>query len=83
MQAFSAAVFGGFVAYQVLAILGRALDLDTFVGIFSQGLAAGLAGILAIFLLLLVLGNKELKDITLAAHRFLPVSPVAQEPEEL
>ncbi len=83
IQVFSASVFGGFTAYQFLAILGRALDLDTFTGIFLQGLIAGLVGIAAIIALLFVLGNREIRDLVLASKRFLPVSPVATEPEEL
>lgn len=83
VQVFSASVFGGFTAYQFLAILGRALDLDTFTGIFLQGLIAGLVGIAAIIALLFVLGNREIRDLVLASKRFLPVSPVATEPEEL
>lgn len=83
-QSFAAATFGGFVAYQVLAILATRLDLDTFLGIFKQGLGAGLVGLAATFLLLWALDNREISELWLTLHRkFWQAAPIAPGPEEL
>lgn len=83
-QSFSAAVFGGFVSYQVLNLLAPNLDLDTFRGIFAQGLIAGLAGLIATLVLLRALNNRELKELWQTLHhKFWRVAPIAPSPEEL
>jgi len=83
-QSFAAATFGGFVAYQVLSILANRLDLDTFRGIFTQGLGAGLTGLLATFILLWALDNREIGELRVALqHKFWRAAPIAPGPEEL
>lgn len=83
-QSFAAATFGGFVAYQVLSILAARLDLDTFQGIFSQGLGAGSAGLLATFILLWALDNHELDELRSTLQRkFWRSAPIAPGSEEL
>jgi putative peptidoglycan lipid II flippase len=83
-QSFAAATFGGFVAYQVLSILATRLDLDTFRGIFSQGLGAGLAGLSATFILLWALDNREISELWSTLHRkFWRSTVIAPGPEEL
>jgi len=83
-QSFAAATFGGFVAYQVLSILATRLDLDTFRGIFNQGLGAGLAGLLATFILLWALDNREISELWSTLHRkFWRQAVIAPGPEEL
>jgi len=83
-QSFAAATFGGFVAYQVLAVLAIRLDLDTFLGIFKQGLGAGLVGLAATFLLLWALDNREISELWRTLHRkFWQALPIAPGPEEL
>ncbi len=83
-HALSAGVFSGAVAYIVLTILGTRLDLDTFKGIFTQGLLAGIAGIIGGLLLLVALKNKELADFTRALHsKFWKEKPIMPGPEEL
>ncbi len=83
-QSLVASIFGGFVAYQGLNLLALKLDLNTFKGIFLQGLAAGLAGLFSTYLLLVVMGNKEVKELTTTLHhKFWQARPFAPEPEEL
>lgn len=83
-QSLVASVFGGFVAYQVLNILASHLDLDTFNGIFIQGLVAGVLGLVSTFILLVVMGNKEVKELMITLHhKFWQARPFASAPEEL
>lgn len=63
------ALIAGLVAYEFLEILGLYLDLDTFVGIFVQGLTAGVAGLLTWWLILELMGNEEIRDVRMALHR--------------
>ena len=83
-HSFYSAEFAGFVAYLGLSILDDFLDINTFVGIFSQGLLSGLAGVIAGILLLKLLGNREIEDIEKAlSHRFWKIKPPpAPTPEE-
>ncbi len=62
-ESFSSSVIMGFVAYQFLEIFGNLFNLDTFAGVFSQGFLSGLIGIVAGVLVLVLLGNKEIKEI--------------------
>jgi len=83
-HSFYGAVIMGFVSYQFLQVFDDIFNLDTFLGIFSQGFFSGLLGIIAGILLLRILGNKEVKEITRALHtKFWMARPVAPETEEL
>lgn len=68
-HSFSSSVIGGFVAYESLVLLAPVFDLNSFVGIFSQGLIAGLAGLLATVLMLHLVGSRELKELIKSLHR--------------
>jgi len=83
-QSLTASIFGGFVAYQILNLLALKLNLDTFKGIFLQGLLGGLGGLGATYVLLLVMKNQEVKELTTTLHhKFWRARPFAPEPEEL
>jgi putative peptidoglycan lipid II flippase len=69
IQSFSAAVVLGVVTHTTLGFLGSMLDLNTFVGIFSQGFIAGIVGITAGVLVLKLFGSKELYDVWSTLHR--------------
>lgn len=58
-----AAVAGGFVAYIGLNIFDTVFDLSTLFGIFMQGFAAGIMGIVGAVVVFLLLGNKEIGEI--------------------
>lgn len=83
-QVVTAAIFGGFVSYQALNILARGFDLNTFSGIFLQGLGAGVIGLLSTFALLAIMDNKELGELSRTLrHKFWRSTPIAPEPVEL
>ena len=74
----------GVVAYFSLNFLDDVFDINTFAGIFSQGLLAALIGGLAWGGVLKTLKNKELKEITNAIFaRFWKTPVIAPEPETL
>ncbi len=83
-HSFYGAVTMGFVAYQFLQVFDDVFNLNTFLGIFAQGFFSGVLGIIAGVVMLKVLGNKEVKEITRALHtKFWKAHPVAPETEEL
>jgi putative peptidoglycan lipid II flippase len=62
-EAMLAAFAGGLAAYVTLEFLVEGINQETFVGIFIQGVAAGVMGIIAIILTYLVTGAPELREI--------------------
>jgi putative peptidoglycan lipid II flippase len=68
-HAFSSAVFMGVVAYHFLILFGRLLDITTFKGIFLQGLFSGVIGIISGVLLLRLLGNEEIEEISKSVRK--------------
>lgn len=83
-QTFWPALVGGVVAYYLLNLLSLYLSLHTLTGIFLQGLLAGLGGLAINLLLLWLLGNQELKDLTRAIrHKFWKGETVIPEQAEL
>lgn len=84
LQSFAAAVGGGAAAYGVLAAVGSLVDINTFLGILSQGLAGGIVGGIVTFLLLLLLRNQELGEVLASLRkRTRQSAEVAAEPSEL
>lgn len=59
---FASAVMG-FTAYFLLRVLSYIFNLETFLGIFSQGVLSGLGGIVLGLLLLYAIGNRELREM--------------------
>jgi putative peptidoglycan lipid II flippase len=59
----SAAVLAGTASYLSLLYLGSVLDLSTLYGIFLQGFVAGVIGICVAILTLILLKNKEVKEV--------------------
>lgn len=64
----SASLIMGFVSYVMLQILDNVFDLNTLVGIFSQGFIAGIVGILAGVLVLILMGNQEIRTVSKTLH---------------
>jgi putative peptidoglycan lipid II flippase len=58
-----ASFFMGFVAYQCLRVFDRVFDINTFWGIFLQGLFSGLIGIFFAIFILKIFKNKEIEEI--------------------
>jgi putative peptidoglycan lipid II flippase len=59
-QSLSASIIGGFIAYQSLRFFDDFFDLTTAIGIFLQGLCAGIVGIIVIVIVLRAMNNPEL-----------------------
>ncbi len=82
-QSLGASFFLGLVAYLSLNMLSPVFGTTTFLGVFLQGFISGIFGILAAILVLYLLKNEELKDITKVLHtkfwRAKIVSPAQEE----
>lgn len=68
-QSLSAAVVMGFAARIMLDILDNVFNLDTFAGIFGQGLISGIIGIAFGIAILKLLKSKELHEVSQALHK--------------
>ena len=68
MQIFPASVIMGFVSYQFLAVFAEMFNLNSFWGVFAQGLFSGIIGIFVGVLVLVLLGNNEIKEIFASTH---------------
>lgn len=78
------ALIAGVVAYEFLEVFGLYLDLDTFVGIFLQGLVAGVAGLLTWWIILELMGNEEIREVRTALHRkFWKAGVIIPDREEI
>jgi putative peptidoglycan lipid II flippase len=83
-ESFCASVIGGAAAYGVLQLFGPVVDTKTLMGIFYQGAAGGVVGLLVTGLVLWILKSKELAEIGVAlGRRFKPGSTVVVEPSDV
>ena len=83
-QSLYAAVVIGFVSYEALDIFDNVFDINTFLGIFMQGLLSGALGIAAGVLLLRLLGSEEMKEASASLHhKFWRTKPIAPDQGEL
>jgi hypothetical protein len=84
LHVFAASVIMGSLVYHTLNFLDDFLALDTFSGIFLQGVLAALAGAIAHIFLLRLLGNAEIAEIGLSMkNRFWNERPIAPEQESI
>lgn len=78
------ALVSGVVAYEFLEVLGLYLNLNTFTGIFLQGLVAGIAGFLTWWLILELMGNEEISEVRIALHKkFWKAGVIIPDKEEI
>jgi putative peptidoglycan lipid II flippase len=83
-QSLSASIIMGFVSYKFLNMFDDLFDINTFWGIFLQGLFAGIAGIITGVLMLVLLRNREIGEVWKSLHsKFWQADTVAVEQEEL
>lgn len=81
-ESFSVSVIMGAVAYLGLKILAPVLNTDSFIGIFFQGLGAGLFALVIGIVTLILLKNKELSDVwTVARGKFWRTKIIATDSE--
>lgn len=82
-ESLGASLIGGAAAYSVLLIIGQAIPLSTTLGVLTQGLLAGLVGIIVIVILLFSIGNQEIMELTRSLSRGRSQETVVPEAEEL
>ncbi len=83
-QSLGASFFLGLAAYLSLNILSPIFGTTTFFGVFLQGFISGIIGILVAILVLYLLKNEELKDITKTFKtKFWRAKVIAPSQEEL
>ena len=81
-QSFAASVIMGFVAYVGLNIFAPIIDTTSLWGIFLQGFLAGIVGIGAGILILILLKNRELGEVWgVAKGKFWKTKVIATDPE--
>jgi putative peptidoglycan lipid II flippase len=68
IHSLGAAVIMGLMTYLGLVVFGEIFSLSTLVGVFLQGLCAGLIGIVTWILILVLLNNHEIKEIGKTLH---------------
>lgn len=84
VESSTAALVAGFVAYGALGVLDDIVDLQTFWGVFTQGLLAGVLGIVVAAVVLKLLKNREYEEVAQSVRaRFWHEKVVAPSPEEL
>jgi hypothetical protein len=83
-QSISAAVIGGACSYSVLQLFQPVVNTATLMGIVSQGVAAGIVGLIATGGVLWLLKSKELVEIVGAmGKRLKGAETVAVEPSDV
>lgn len=83
-QSTASSVLGGVAAYEVLSLVGAMVDINTVVGIVTQGLCGGVVGLLVTFGTLYILRNTELTEAIASINkRFKDRPAVALEPTDI
>ncbi len=81
-QSLLSSVGAGVVAYGFLQVFDDVFDVTTLLGIFGQGLFAGLLGIVAGVLIFALIKNREFKEVTVAMHHKIWKTPVVTTGQE-
>lgn len=64
----SASIVMGYTSYLMLKIFDDVFDINTTIGIFSQGLLSGIVGIIVGIIILVVIDNQEIKVVGRTLH---------------
>ncbi len=81
-QSIGASVILGYVSYLGLNLFAPLFHTDSLIGIFLQGFFAGILGIVAGIVVLLLLKSKELEEAAAAIHsKFWKTKIIATDPE--
>lgn len=84
LQSLIAGTVGGFVAYATLMFVVEGVNQDRFVGIFLQGITAGVLGVIAVVTTYRLLGSTELHEIYMAFRsRIFKTDVITPQPEIL
>jgi putative peptidoglycan lipid II flippase len=73
----------GYVTYQMLRVFDDVFDVNTTLGIFSQGFFSGIVGIVVGVLVLVIIGNDEIKTVGKTLHSRFWKAKVVMVEEEL
>ncbi len=79
----SSSIIMGYVTYLLLQVFDDVFDLNTTLGIFSQGFFSGSIGIFAGILVLILIGNEEIKTVGKTLHSKFWRSKIVAVEEEL
>jgi peptidoglycan biosynthesis protein MviN/MurJ (putative lipid II flippase) len=83
-QISSASLLMGAITYLSLNIFDKIFNTRTFIGIFLQGFVSGILGMGILYVVLLAMKNRELKEIVNSLkQKFWKTPTIAPEPEEL
>lgn len=63
LEGLAAGIFGGFAAYGILSYMGNLAPLTTLASVFTQGVIAGMVGLIVSAAVLVLLENKEFRDL--------------------
>ncbi len=67
-HATSASIIMGYVIYAMLRIFDDVFDMNTTLGVFLQGFVSGMIGIFVCIIVLIILGNNEIKTVGKTLH---------------
>ena len=83
-QVISASLLMGVITYLSLNIFDKIFNIRTFVGILFQGFASAVLGVMVWYLVLRIMGNRELEEIVKTfRQKFWKTPAIVPEPEEL
>lgn len=78
------ALAGGIAAYGTLSFVVEGVNQETFIGIFMQGLIAGVVGIVTVIITYALLNSRELREVSSSFRaRLFKTDVVAPQPEVL
>lgn len=63
LEGLAAGILGGFAAYGTLSYMGNLAPLTTLASVFTQGVIAGMVGLIVSAAVLVLLENKEFRDL--------------------
>lgn len=63
LEGLAAGILGGFAAYGTLSYMGNIAPLTTLASVFTQGVIAGMVGLIVSAAVLVLLENKEFRDL--------------------
>lgn len=79
----ASSIIMGYTTYQMLKIFDDVFDINTTIGIFSQGFYSGIIGIFVGVTVLILMGNQEIKTVGKTLHSRFWKSKVVMVEEEL
>lgn len=83
-QSFSASVIMGYITFLSLRFFNQFLPLTKALNVFLQGLCAGIVGIIALIIVLIILKNREIKEVWQTLHhKFWKTRVVVPDQESL